>query len=56
MQYSGFIQLILVTVISELSTLAIILIHFNEVSISGLILNIVFVPLFSFIIFPGLLF
>ena len=55
MQYSGFIQLILVTVISELSTLAIILIHFNEVSISGLILNIVFVPLFSFIIFPGII-
>lgn len=55
MHYSSIIQLVLITVISELSTLVIVLIHFNEISISGLILNIVFVPVFSFIIFPSVI-
>lgn len=55
MHYSSMIQLVLITVISELSTLVIVLIHFNEISISGLILNIIFVPVFSFIIFPSVI-
>lgn len=55
MHYSSIIQLVLITVISELSTLVIVLIHFNEISISGLISNIVFVPVFSFIIFPSVI-
>lgn len=55
MHYSSIIQLVLITVISELSTLVIVLIHFNEISISGLLLNIVFVPVFSFIIFPSVI-
>lgn len=55
MHFSNMIQLILITVISELSTLVIVLIHFNEISISGLILNIFFVPVFSFIIFPSVI-
>lgn len=53
--YSAPVQLILVTVISELSTLVIVLIHFNEISLSGLLLNIIFIPFFSFIIFPGVI-
>src|SRR5699024_11019384 len=32
-----------------------IIINFNEISISGLILNLFFVPLFSFIIFPSVI-
>ena len=55
MHYSAAVQLVMITVISELSTLVIVLIHFNEISISGLILNIIFVPLFSFIIFPSVI-
>lgn len=55
MNYSSIIQLVMITVISELSTLVIVLIHFNEISISGLILNIIFVPVFSFIIFPSVI-
>ena len=55
MHYGSIIQLVLITVISELSTLVIVLIHFNEISISGLLLNIVFVPVFSFIIFPSVI-
>lgn len=55
MNCANLVQLILITVISELSTLVIVLINFNEISISGLILNIFFVPLFSFIIFPSVI-
>lgn len=55
MHLSNTLQLIMVTIISELSTLVIVLIHFNEISISGLLLNIVFVPVFSFIIFPSVI-
>lgn len=52
---SSIIQLVLITVISELSTLVVVVIHFNEISISGLILNIIYVPVFSFIIFPSVI-
>lgn len=48
----AFVQLLQITLISEVSTLLIILIQFNEMSISGIIMNIVFVPLFSIVIFP----
>src|SRR5699024_2966756 len=55
MHYSAPVQLVMITIISELSTLVIVLLHFNEISLSGLILNIIFVPLFSFIIFPSVI-
>lgn len=48
----AFVQLLQITLISEVSTLLIILIQFNEMSISGIVMNLIFVPLFSFIIFP----
>lgn len=48
----AFIQLLQITLISEVSTLLVILIQFNEISISGIIMNLFFVPLFSIIIFP----
>ncbi|WP_411844250.1 DNA internalization-related competence protein ComEC/Rec2 [Salinicoccus sp. HZC-1] len=47
-----FIQLMGITAIAEVSTLTIVLQQFNEISISGIIMNFFFVPLFSFIIFP----
>src|SRR5699024_3964035 len=47
-----FVQLLQITLISEVSTLLIILIQFNEVSISGIVMNLIFVPLFSIVIFP----
>src|SRR5690625_1509108 len=46
------VQLIQITLIAEVSTLLVILIQFNELSISGIIMNMVFVPLFSMVIFP----
>ncbi|WP_166626624.1 DNA internalization-related competence protein ComEC/Rec2 [Jeotgalicoccus sp. S0W5] len=55
MQFSSIGQLVIITVICELSTIVIVLLHFNEISLSGLILNIIFVPFFSFIIFPSVL-
>ena len=48
----AFVQLLQITLISEVSTLLIILVQFNEVSISGIIMNMFFVPLFSIVIFP----
>ncbi len=47
-----FIQLVGITAIAEISTLTVVLQQFNEISISGLIMNFFFVPLFSFLIFP----
>ncbi|WP_238983799.1 DNA internalization-related competence protein ComEC/Rec2 [Salinicoccus halodurans] len=47
-----FTQLMGITAIAEVSTLAVVLQQFNVVSLSGLIMNFFFVPLFSFIIFP----
>ncbi|MEI5905773.1 DNA internalization-related competence protein ComEC/Rec2 [Bacillus spongiae] len=41
-----------VSVVSTISSLPIILFHFYEVSIIGLITNLVYVPFFSFIILP----
>lgn len=55
LQFSSIGQLVIITVICELSTIVIVLLHFNEISLSGLILNIIFVPMFSFIIFPSVL-
>ncbi|WP_020008490.1 DNA internalization-related competence protein ComEC/Rec2 [Salinicoccus albus] len=46
------VQLFGITAIAEVSTLMIVLIQFNEISISGIFMNMIFVPLFSFIIFP----
>ena len=54
-QYKNFTQLILITIICELSTIVIVLLQFNEISLSGLILNIFFVPLFSFLVFPSVI-
>lgn len=46
------VQLIQITLIAEVSTLLVILIQFNELSISGIFMNMVFVPLFSMLVFP----
>lgn len=50
-----FMQLLSITVISEVSTLLLILLHFNEISISGILMNLFFVPLFSLIVFPSVI-
>lgn len=50
-----FVQLFMITVISEISTLLILLIHFNDLSISGILMNLIFVPLFSVVIFPSVI-
>ncbi|WP_178138213.1 DNA internalization-related competence protein ComEC/Rec2 [Lacicoccus alkaliphilus] len=49
---SPLTQLIQITLISEVATFLIILIQFNEISISGIIMNLIFVPFFSLVIFP----
>lgn len=46
------VQLTAITAIAEVSTLTVVLQQFNEISVSGLIMNFIFVPLFSFLIFP----
>ncbi|WP_322789450.1 DNA internalization-related competence protein ComEC/Rec2 [Salinicoccus hispanicus] len=51
-QYGFFTQLFGITLIAEFSTLVILLHQFNELSISGIIMNLLFVPLFTFLIFP----
>lgn len=48
-------QLFAITVISEISTLLLLLVHFNEISISGIVMNLIFVPFFSVIIFPSVI-
>lgn len=48
-------QLFGITLIAEISTIVIIIIQFNEVSISGILMNLIFVPLFSIIIFPSVI-
>ena len=52
MNRPSLVQLFGITAIAEVSTLLIVLIQFNEISISGIFMNMIFVPLFSFIIFP----
>ena len=52
---SPFVQLFLITVISEISSLLILLLHFNDLSISGILMNLIFVPLFSIVIFPSVI-
>lgn len=49
---SFFTQLLGITLIAEISTLVILLHQFNEVSISGIVMNMIFVPLFTSLIFP----
>ncbi|MCG1008901.1 DNA internalization-related competence protein ComEC/Rec2 [Salinicoccus sp. ID82-1] len=51
-QYGFFTQLFGITLIAEFSTLVILLHQFNELSISGIMMNLIFVPLFTFLIFP----
>jgi len=46
------VQLMAITAIAEVSTLTVVLQQFNEISVSGLVMNFIFVPLFSFLIFP----
>ncbi|MBP1939245.1 DNA internalization-related competence protein ComEC/Rec2 [Phocicoccus pinnipedialis] len=51
----SILQLFLITLIAEFSTLLIILVFFNEISLSGLLMNLIFDPLFTLIIFPATL-
>src|SRR5699024_12049856 len=46
------VQLMAITAIAEVSTLTVVLQQFNEISVSGLVMNFIFVPLFSVFIFP----
>jgi competence protein ComEC len=48
-------QLLGMTIIAELSTLVVILSQFNEISLSGIVMNLIFVPLFSVLIFPAVI-
>lgn len=48
-------QIIIVTVICEICTIVFIIFHFNEISISGIVMNILFSPVFSCVIFPAVL-
>lgn len=48
-------QLFGITIIAELSTIIIVIIQFNEISVSGIVMNSIFVPLFSFVIFPSVI-
>ncbi|WP_271396483.1 DNA internalization-related competence protein ComEC/Rec2 [Salinicoccus roseus] len=47
-----FLQLLGITLIAEISTLVILLHQFNELSISGIAMNMIFVPIFTSVIFP----
>ncbi|RAK22455.1 competence protein ComEC [Anoxybacillus vitaminiphilus] len=51
-QSSPLLQLVSTTVIAQLSSLPLLLYHFFEISLLSFPLNIVFVPLYSFIILP----
>lgn len=52
---SSLLQILIVTVICEICTIVLIIFHFNEISISGIVMNILFSPVFSCIIFPAVL-
>ncbi|SOC36352.1 competence protein ComEC [Ureibacillus acetophenoni] len=49
---SWIIQSFLITFVCQLLVYPLLLFHFYEISISSLVANIVFVPLFSFVILP----
>lgn len=49
---SWFMQSFLLTFVCQLLVYPLLLLHFYEISISSLLVNIVFVPLFSFVILP----
>jgi competence protein ComEC len=51
-QSSPLLQLVSTTVIAQLSSLPLLLYHFFEISLLSFPLNLVFVPLYSFIILP----
>lgn len=52
---SPLLQMIIVTVICEICTIVLIIFHFNEISLSGIVMNILFSPVFSCVIFPAVL-
>ncbi|TYR82348.1 DNA internalization-related competence protein ComEC/Rec2 [Priestia megaterium] len=49
---SSFMRLVAITIVAQISSLPLLLYYFYEISLLSLPLNIVFVPLFSFIILP----
>ena len=49
------VQLFLITLIAEFSTTLVILLFFNEISLSGLLMNLIFDPIFTIVIFPATL-
>ncbi|MFC7684613.1 DNA internalization-related competence protein ComEC/Rec2 [Ureibacillus sp. GCM10028918] len=49
---SWIVQSFLITFVSQLLVYPLLLVHFYELSLSSLLVNIFFVPLFSFIILP----
>jgi competence protein ComEC len=53
---SSFIKLIITSYIAQLSSLPLILYYFFEVPLISILANLIFVPLYSFILLPGLIF
>lgn len=51
--HNRFYQIILVTLVAQLTSLPILLYNFYEFSPLSFILNIIFVPLFSLVVLPG---
>lgn len=49
------LQLFFITLIAEFSTTLVILLFFNELSLSGLLMNLIFDPIFTIVIFPATL-
>ncbi|WP_108669584.1 DNA internalization-related competence protein ComEC/Rec2 [Peribacillus acanthi] len=52
-KYTFIKQSFNISIISQLISTPIILFHFSEITLIGIFLNIVYVPVFSFVILPG---
>jgi competence protein ComEC len=53
---SSFIKIIITSYIAQLSSLPLLLYYFFEVPLISILANMIFVPLYSFVLLPGLLF
>ncbi|WP_344700943.1 DNA internalization-related competence protein ComEC/Rec2 [Salinicoccus jeotgali] len=56
MGYGFIAQLLGITLIAEISTVATVLMQFNELSISGIVMNMIYVPVFTLVFFPMVIF
>ncbi|WP_163101880.1 DNA internalization-related competence protein ComEC/Rec2 [Peribacillus alkalitolerans] len=55
-KYTFIIQSLNISLISQLISTPIILFHFSEITFIGILLNVIYVPIFSLIILPGSIF